>query len=688
MGIMYCKQHFRMRIILGLIIISIISFGSAVAQQAPQRSSIMETYNGESWYMHFVQTGETVQSIAQLYGVTNVEILKSNPEVSTGLKPGRVIRIPVKSSQDTKSDQKPDTIQSATPGAGFHIVEPKETWYGIAREYKVPVKDLISVNASIDTLKVGMRIVIPQVQEAERVITEGYAEHTVMPQETLYGLSKKHNTTIDELLRLNPSLKDGLKVGQVIMVPAKGNGEGNGLKVQVTDTTYKIHKVQRKETLYSISKLYNVSLDEILSANPDFDGHLRKGDELRIPMQSMTVRPFVKPDTVIMGRPINQQAVQDIIQGKCTPIEYNNNVYNIALMIPMKLEMVDSIRVSDQASIKPVNEIESFDFIQFYEGALIAADSLTSKGMKVKVHVFDIDYGSSVTKTRRVINQPNMRNMDLIIGPFFAESFDVCAQFANTNKIPIVNPLSRRTELAKDNEYIVKMQPSNWAQYNALTRYLKQAHYNDNIILVRRNQDENNNISTVIKGSFTNDGSVIKNFHEVIYSSSGWSGINKKLSNTQKNIVIILTSDQAVLPALLRDLSEKAESHQISVVGLKGWEDFELDYNHLVKLNTHFFNPWFVDYESVEVKRFLMKFRSRFVAEPELDKYAYLGYDTMLYFLSAMYAFGEGYLECIKDFNNKGLSNDMIFIKSQDGGYENYGVSIYRYNDYKREKLN
>ncbi len=676
-----------MRFILGLILTCLISYEFAEAQQVSQKSTIIETYNGESWYMHFVQSGETVQSISQLYGVTNVEILKSNPEVSSGLRPGRVIRIPVKSSQSVLPNQKPDTVQRTDHNEGFHIVEPKETWYGIAREYKIPVKDLISANESIDTLKVGMRIIIPQIKEAERVITEGYAEHTVLPQETLYGLSRKYNTTIDELMRLNPSLKDGLKIGQVLMVPAIGNGS-NGLKVQVTDITYKIHKVQRKETLYSISKMYNVSLDEILAANPDFDGELRKGDELRIPMQTMKVRPFVKPDTVIMGRPINQQAIQEVWGGVCQPLAHNDNIYNIALMIPMKLELVDSIRVSDQTSLKTVNEIESFDFIQFYEGAMIAADSLTSIGMKVKIHVFDTDYGSGVTKTRRVLNQLHMRNMDLIIGPFFAESFDVCAQFAKTNKIPIINPLSRRTALVRDNEYIVKMQPSNWAQYNALSKYIKQAHYNDNIILVRRNQDENNSMSTVIKGAFTSNGIAIKNFHEVIYSSSGWNGINKSLSNTQKNIVIILTNDQAVLPALLRDLSEKADSHQISVVGLSEWGNFELDYNHLVKLNTHFFNPWFVDYENPDVRRFLKKFRSRYVAEPELDKYAFLGYDTMLYFLSAMNAYGEGFLECIKDFNNKGLSNDMIFIKSQDGGYENFGVSIYKFSDYKRIKLN
>ncbi len=677
---------FRVKFLSGLIVLFLFSSGYLSAQESG-RSSIIETYHGESWYMHFVEEGETVQSIAKLYGVSNLEILNDNPEIATGLKPGRVIRISVKNSKSTPAVQQPDTLKKVGNFSDIHVVAPKETWYGIARLYKVPVKDLISENPGIDTLKIGMSVRIPQIKESEKVITEGFAEHTVLPQETLYGLSGKYNTSIEELIRLNPSLKDGLKVGQVLMVPVSKGEPNNGLKVQVTDTTYKIHIVQRKETLYSISKLYNVSLNDIVSANPHMDGNLKKGDELRIPQTTMKVRPYVSPDTIIMGRPINKQAVEVQPTYTCKKLSNNSKQYNVALMLPLKLEMVDSIRVSDPTSLAAANEIESFDFIQFYQGALIAADSMAAIGMNVKLHIYDTDFGSGVTKTKRILNQPSMKNMDLIIGPFFAESFDITAQFAKMNSIPIINPLSRRTELIRDNDYIIKMQPSNWSQYNALSKYILQSHANDNIILVRRNQDENSNMSNIIKNSLTLGG-FTTNFHEVIYSSSGWSGISRNLSTSKKNIVLLLTNDQAVLPALLRDLSEKAESHHISVVGLPLWEDIELDYNYLVKLNTHFVKPWFVDYDRPEVVHFIKKFRSRYVAEPELDKYSFLGYDSMLYFLSALYDFGDGFIECIEEYSKKGLSNDMIFVKSQEGGFENQSVSIYKFNDFKREKLN
>ncbi len=634
--------------------------------------------------MHYVMPGETVQSLATLYNVSNVEIYRSNPEIASGLQPHKVIRIPVKSAGVINYTIQQDTSKRAAKGT-THVVQAKETWYGIARQYKVPVNELINANPDIGILKIGMNVIIPGISEATKVITGGYAEHTVKPQETLFSLAKKYNTTIDELIRLNPSLADGLKVSQMIMVPTT-RVEGNGLKVQVTDTVYVIHQIGRRETLYGLSKQYNVEQNDILQANPEFDGKLRKGDFIRIPRYTKNVRPFVKPDTVIMGREIDKHAVLPIDKRPCATIPDNKSQFSIALLVPMQLELVDSISVSDLSSLSSAPEYSSFDFIQFYEGAVIAADSMAKRGMNVKVHVFDADYGDDVNKTRRILNKPEMAEMDLIIGPFFAESFDLVSEFAKKREIPIVNPLSRRSELVKDNEYIIKMQPTPWAQYNTLTKYIKAVHANDNIVLVRRNSEENNSMANVIKSTLAADAGTT--FNEVNYGVSGWSGINKSLSSSKPNLVIILTNDKAILPAILRDLSYKADAMDIAVVGLPEWEELELDYDYLMELKAHFFKPWFVDYSNPEVKSFIRKYRERYAGEPEVDRYAYLGYDATLYFLAALHSYGKNFVECLEDFRNPGLSNNLIFIKSQDGGFENYGTTIFKYNEFARQKLN
>jgi len=302
-------------IVIIFLLISDLAFGQTVSK----RSEIIENYKGAPYYMHFVQMGETVQSIAQLYGVTNVELLEANPEIASGLKPDRVIRVPVKkqASPAVTVDNEP---QSQDPPGTWHLVEPKETWYGIARQYKVTVKELISMNPLVDTLKIGMKIRIPELSAKNQVITGNYAEHTVKPQETLYSLAKRYNTTIDEIKRLNPVLADGLKVGQVLMVPVSSMGGDPEVKIQVTDTSFIEHVVERKETLYGISRLYGIDQNDIIRANPGFDGKLKKGNKLRIPKVFKEVKPYTRPDTVIMGRTINQAAKENLLKGPCNVI--------------------------------------------------------------------------------------------------------------------------------------------------------------------------------------------------------------------------------------------------------------------------------------------------------------------------------------------------------------------------------
>lgn len=684
-----------MRGIFSILIVITFSLQFLSAQTVSRKSDIVETYKGESYYMHFVVEGETVQSLSQLYEVTNVEILKANPEISSGLQPNKVIRIPVKSSQPAKVEKDAGIIKQ-DPSFTNHIIQPKETWYAISRKYSVPVKELLSANPGIDTLRIGMTVKIPKGAEIDKVKLSNYAEHIVKPQETLYSLTKKYNITVEELTRLNPSVKDGLKAGQILMVPAiqEGKAEVSGnqvepLKIQVRDTSFIEHTVARKETLYSISRQYGVDINDIIKANPSSSGNLRKGDILRIPSVTKRIRYVKEPDTVIMGRAINKAAIELKPEQPCLKkTGGNSEVYDVALLVPMMLELSDSISVSSAGVLKSTDEYVSFDFIQFYQGVVIAADSMASLGMKVKIHVFDTDHGDNTAKTRSLIAKSNLVDMDLIIGPFFAESFDVAAGYAREHQIPIINPLSRRSELTQGNEFIFKLQPSGWSQYNALSEYIKANHNNDNVILVRRNKEENSGMAEVIKSSLNGDGMNGAGLKEVIYSVNGWSGIQKSFSKSKPNLVIITTNDKAVLPALLRDLSEQAASHNITVVGLPEWEEMELDYNYLMKLNTHFFNPWFVDFSDKHVKHFLRIFRSKYIAEPEIEKYAYLGYDATLYFLAALYDYGNGFSNCLGNTNFHGLSNNFRFVKSSNGGYENQGATIYKYADYSRVKLN
>jgi LysM repeat protein len=123
--------------------------------------------------------------------------------------------------------------------------------------------------------------------------------HKVDPKETLFSISRKYGASVDDIKKYNPAAATGLKVGQVIKVPSKAMAskavDNTPVKVQTTQTGVntaanpKTHKVAAKETLYSISKKYGVSVDELKKANPGIESGLKLGQNLNIPSKEAAV---------------------------------------------------------------------------------------------------------------------------------------------------------------------------------------------------------------------------------------------------------------------------------------------------------------------------------------------------------------------------------------------------------------
>ena len=670
-------------------------------EQKIKRSDIIENLRGIPYYIHFVSPGETLSAIAEAYAIVQEEIVKANPEISAGLKANQVIKIPYKPDEDkvvTSTKNEPEVAitghQPSRATGRTHTIEPKETWYGLSRIYQVPVKDLIVANPGVDTLKIGMTILIPELKtEKQPEAGPSNLQHTVQPQETIYSLSKRYNVTIDEMIAANPGLSDGLKAGQILNIPSGPVVKNEPVSIEKqqiqTAVTYREHIVAKKETLYSIAKQYGVEISDILKSNPGMGGELRKNDVLRIPLP-ITVKPEPVPDvnkpvehqTETAGTPVKGS------EGSCVPERNRYQAYNIALMIPFMLEEADSINTNDPASLRLPSEYHSLDFIQFYEGALIAIDSLTRAGMNVKVHVYDADAGEHVSKTKKILAQTEMADVDLIIGPFFARSFELVASFAASHSIPLINPLSQRSEILQDNPSVFKIQPSPWSQYNEIARYIVDDFSGSNVLIIKRNKEENSSMADAIRSAIEKHSGGIMKVKEAIYSQSFDAGLFNNLVAGKKNVVFVLTSDRALLPALLRKMNDARSKYDITVIGLPEWESMELDSQYLLNLKTHLYNGWFVEYNNPDVQSFVNTFKERYKTEPVLNDYAFLGYDISFYFMNNLFTYGRTFTKCLSSVKHKGLSTDFNFWKTESGGYENTASSVYELKDYKRKLVN
>lgn len=118
--------------------------------------------------------------------------------------------------------------------------------------------------------------------------------HTVLAKETPYGISKQYGLTVDELYRMNPSVKDnGLKIGDVIVVSKSGsNVKTSTSKPAATTASVKSGKtgtitLQPKQTIYGITKQYQISEADLRKLNPELDSHMKIGDKITLPLDNI-----------------------------------------------------------------------------------------------------------------------------------------------------------------------------------------------------------------------------------------------------------------------------------------------------------------------------------------------------------------------------------------------------------------
>lgn len=204
-----------------LLIITAVSFFQPQAQD----SLGVETINGKLFVVHKVGPKETLYAISKRYNTTVDAIVQQNPEVSSGLDIGQIIKVPY---------TKPVVAPAVTTGKGglIHVVAAKETLYSISRAYNISVDELKQWNNITDnSLSLGQELVIkkrntittttviaetPEVQNNN--VPKGY--HQVEAKETLFSIASKYSISVQQLRTWNALEGNELKIGQQLRVTA------------------------------------------------------------------------------------------------------------------------------------------------------------------------------------------------------------------------------------------------------------------------------------------------------------------------------------------------------------------------------------------------------------------------------------------------------------------------------------
>jgi hypothetical protein len=350
--------------------------------------------------------------------------------------------------------------------------------------------------------------------------------------------------------------------------------------------------------------------------------------------------------------------------------------YNVALMLPLFLGEVSAMDAENPPS-DPESAYRSLQFIQFYEGFRMALDSLQKTGLSIQLYVYDVS-GDTVA-TRRILRNPEMKKMDLIIGLLFHRNFQIVSSFALKNSIPIVNPLSEREQIINGNPFVFKVYPSVESQTKELSAYLAYKYANDNILIIRDVQFGDN-------AKPENLRKACANLNMNVRSMVGYGAAFEFLSKEKMNVLIVFSKNKVFTLELFTKLNEFRNDYKLTVCGLPRWDKMEgLEPEYLVNLNTHLMTPSFIDYEDAETNKFVFQFQEKYKTDPDL--LAFQGFDVACYFLSALRLYGKAMDHCLPGFRMKSLQTDFQFSPSNGDGYENQHWEIYQYENYKMKRV-
>jgi len=600
----------------------------------------------------------------------------------------------------------------------IHIVKEKQTLYSISRAYNVTEKLIAVENPDVFAgVRTGMVLKIPAepvVDELEFTMeSDEYVFHIIKEGETLYSLSRQYNITVSDISDHNPEVKySELQINQVIKIPKI---EREIREKEFTDNNFVYHLVKEGETLYGLSRLYNVSEEEIKELNQELLwGELKFDEYIMIPVSrepevtqdSSFFEPFqdtIDIDSLDIFRERWTELLQEDFVKDSIPQDSSIAAIDIGLFLPLLLhwqeyveeepadtllveeEEIEEVKEEGPAVLNPM----TVAFLEFYEGILLAMDSLRQNGISINLQVYDTDKNPDIL--RQLLDSIDISGLDLIIGPADPRNVEILSDYSWSHRIPMISPFYASDELIYSNPFMVQVPPSSSIQIQQYAAYLSDFFdrtlvyiHNGDSLDMPRTQFFKNELLTKISEKVPLDEVLFK---EVIINDSLPSVYYHTLTKDTENIIIIPSMEEGEVSNILTGLYFLLEEYDITVFGMPNWQRFRsIDLEYFHQLQLHYFTSFFVDYESDAVQRYLLKHKRAYQAEPyRISSRGYnismLAYDIMLYFCPLVAEHGKNMVFELNRTDYQPMMGNYNFVQLHNySGQVNKFNCIIRYN--------
>lgn len=616
------------------------------------------TVNAGAQSTHTVVKGDTLYNIARRYGLTIAELQNLNPTTREGqVSLGEVLQVNGKAA--------PAASGNNQAALGRIVLKPKQTIYGLTKQYHISETELRALNPELDShMRIGDQVTLPlaaiqkygdapAVQPAEtntdRVVAEVSSpvstepavvalsenEYEVKPKDNYFKITRQFKITQKKLYDLNPGLEArGLQAGDVIIVKEGANMDSSASSsssssaAPVTETAvagddYVTYTVQAGDTVFGILNKFGITLDDLLSLNPNITQGLKAGMIIKIK----------KMDAAYVKK--------------------SGNALNVVLMLPFGFDTGD-------AKYRSLS-------LDFLAGAKLAIERNARAGQQLDIKVIDAGNEKSFKNS---LTQINKDNTDLIIGPFFKSSVLEVLDFVKTNKIPVVAPFANSDDLMGYNNLII-IETQDEVYADRIVKEVKDV-YAEQKIYILTDSDETQ--AKYLKAGLEKQ---LRNATVQIVRSAADIRPEQNMMTGQAAPVI------AVLASNNDNLGEAFGNRLITLAQeAPGTRAFSMYYAPIFEKKVEELNPSGLVYlmdrtintEGNFEKEILAAYRAKYCKAP--SKYAVIGFDVTNDMLTRENKKGEIFKQINKVQTQ--LATKFEFEKTRSGAYVNKGYRVVR----------
>ena len=517
-----------------------------------------------------------------------------------------------------------------------------------------------------------------------------YYLHKLDKGQSLYSITKLYNIKLDDLYAENPELKQGTKAGQEIKIPFGGeaahfnNANATTPTISTTprtvytiDTTkYSTYKVGKGETVYAITKKFNLSPDYFEKLNPGSKAGLKEGQLVAIgersPVKTLaTTTNTVKPTADTFPLKIHFP---------------KKNAYNLALILPFKLDQLELINpsalVKANVSFPQISSLAT----DFYLGFKQAVDSLSSKDFQINLELHDLDDKDSVNMVN-IVNSLDKKQTDFIFGPMYANGFKTISVKAKELNIPIVSPITQQNKFLYENIYASKTNPSQFTMVEALADYiLDSLKPKKSRVILNIASDKDAKEMGFVKAfkQYYNEKARKRGYalKDTAYSVRGIAGIKANYEAGIKNVVVSLSANQILITDFTTQLALFADKKDITLCGFEETTYTDnLDQEYLNQLNYTFPSANNIT-NTKSYQNIITKYWAKQNTYP--GKFYFIGFDIGMYYLKNLRDHGADFIFRLNELPSETGYLRFKFTRPDNStGFDNNGVYIFKYANYQ-----